>query len=534
MNDFTMCEKLNSYIKSANCNNQIKEIVQKAYQNIYSHLYNAFQYIFTSVINEIKLKYTSSNVNPLLMQKEELEEYLKKIKHIDTLFDENKMIGAFTNASEIDFFYEWLDGKLPLNMEQEISRSIINEQENKDKNIDKIVDENRKKVFEEIKSRIALNEKKLFNKIDMNLISPTDRELILRVKDIYLEMCEKCHDRIIFSSFELGDRKSSYYQDELEWPIILADIENNLVPNINNDFENVMNAFKIITNLYSYEKNKDNHLSYRNKKIKVLEVFIHDLRELLKIENLDFTGYDYLFDEDVPYEDARYNNQYEYLAIRYFLRKKVKPFIKELENEMIRILEESENGIIEDDKGDILYIQDVKKKFEDILEEYQLRVEDYELYEESKYYDEEEEEELKEKENLVFCLDTVDFNDKHKNYDENKKKELIKAVGELESIQIDELRKPSGRKGVGDILHRTSTKNKRRKNKLHLSMVKFEDPYFEPFRYSGLADYRTGFLCFSICPENKEKLAKIYNLGKEFAVLVIFKIIKAKKDNNIM
>ncbi len=459
LNDFVLCEKLNSYTKKSP-DDRIKNIVLEAYQNLYNYLYKAFQTIFSHLIGGIKIKYKEYERNEVLLtQKEEMSAYLTKLKRIKFVFNEDGFVSDFENDDDKDFFYTWINNSIPEDLKKEILEYIANQGKEKESKTDEeTVVENREKVINKIMDIIHSREANLFDRIDISKLREDDKKRISEVKKIYLEMCEVCHERLAFTPFELSNREEAYFQDGLEWQIVLADIENNLVPNIDTDYKNIMNVFRYIIEIYHKEKAGEKELVSLKNQLEVIKTFIHDLEELLKIDNLYDTTYDYLLDMGINGDDRRYNGQYEYYAIRYFLRRQVEPFFYELRNMLVEMSKELEKGCVINAQEELLRINEVQKKFSHIMEKYQERLEYLNM-------DNEDDEEIIDdnKQNLVFCLDTIDFLDSYGNYDDGKRKELIYAVRKLGNVPLGDLRRPFGRKAVSDILYRPGTTNKRRK-----------------------------------------------------------------------
>ena len=77
-----------------------------------------------------------------------------------------------------------------------------------------------------------------------------------------------------------------------EWGIILADIENNLVPNFNNDKENIIHIFKYIIELNDKEQEKKESFLDLQQTIITIDLFLHDLKEIINISDLYDTTYD--------------------------------------------------------------------------------------------------------------------------------------------------------------------------------------------------------------------------------------------------
>ena len=127
--DFTLCEKLNNYIKSSDSDQRIKSVVLSAYQNLYNNLYQTFQYVFTLLIDEIQSKYDAFGRDDIrLVERNEINSYLEKIKRISLIFSDNGMKGDFESEDDLDFFCTWLKGRLPQDLEQQVLREIVERQ----------------------------------------------------------------------------------------------------------------------------------------------------------------------------------------------------------------------------------------------------------------------------------------------------------------------------------------------------------------------------------------------------------------------
>lgn len=464
INDFELCYKLDNYIKSKEADKRIKEIIDSAYQNVFNTLNNCFQDIFTRLVNEIKLRNKPNSNNDILFkQKKELTKYLDKIQNISLKIDDHGIKDELTK-DELKFLYSWLKDKVSITYEQEIIKSIINYQvKKKNKTQEEIIEQNRDNVISKMNKIVSLKKNNPFDTIDLSKFSSYEQEIIIYVKNIYIKMCNVCQNRFIFSDFELGNRKESYFQDKLEWGIILADIENNLIPNIYKDKEKVLDIFKYIMDLYSKEEKIERDLANRKEMINAIKLFLNDLYNLLDIDDLYNTTYDYLFDDNVDSSDKRFNDSYEYYDIRYFIRKKVEGFIIELESIMKVLSEEIRDGIIKSE----INPEEIRNKYIFIMEEYEKKLMAYKKYQKRQYEFDIELNSDGEKENIVFCLDNISFDDEYGKYDEKRKKELKYTILSLESTQVDDLKSPSRRnKPIREILYRPSTKNKARKGSL--------------------------------------------------------------------
>ena len=529
LDDFTLCDKLKNYVEMDNADTYTVEIVKNAYFNILDYLSKAFDDVFNKLSSEIRARYNLlGNIEILQKRRDDMDKKISNVKKIKSFFNENGLINTINN-NDLKLFYKWLENT-KFTKKIDLIKSIILEQiKGKDKTKEEIVMENREEVIERVKG--VLSSKSIFDAINLLSFTEEEKNIILQVKKVYINKSSQCSERVYFSNKELGDRKDSYFHNnKVEWEIILADIEDNLIPNIGTSHHDIMERLKYIIEVYNGELQFQKYVIELNEKEKILKSYIDNLSKLFNIDNLHDTTYDYLFRDNIDSSDSRYDGKYDYYSIRYFIRNNIQAFVTNLERE-INIIEKIIDG--HSNYQETLSKDEFKSQYENLMQEYHLKWRAYSEYEKRKYIDEVEESLNNPiKANLVICFDDVSFDNRHGNYDEGKKKEYDSTVKSLESMNFDILSHPFGRKEISEILYHPATKNKMRKKKVKKAFSSFDNEYFTPFRYSGTGYYRTGVIMFPLCKENKDKLKEKYNLGDSFAVFAIFKIIKAEKDNH--
>ncbi len=530
LKDFALCSKLKFYVEKADADVSIVDIVKHAHFNILDCLTKAFDVVFNKLAGEIKLKYSAlGSVDVLKSRKDKINSELESVLKFKKLFDENGLIDNI-NYDDLKLFYEWLRNT-KFNNKIEVIKSIILKQiKGKDKTEEEIVSENREEVIKRIQNVIS-SKSLTFDSLDLSGFTEEERHIIMEIKKVYVNKSSQCSERVPFTDAELGDRKDSYFHNnKVEWEIVLADIENNLLPNMSSNRNVVMERFKYIIEVYNKEVQFQNYLVELREKKKTLNDYIEYLKKLFNIDNLYDTTYDYLFQEGVSATDPRYDDKYDYYNIRYFLRNDVQTFITNIEKELI-IIENITAG--NDNYFEIISFEEIKNRYDELLLQYHEKWDAYVEYGNRKYEVEEELDNSSiQKENLVFCLNDISFDNRYGNYDEGKEKEFDSTVKSLETISYNYLKKRSGRKALDEIMYRPSSKINMRKNQRKRVLSTFDNEYFTPYRYSGTGNYRTGMIMFPLCKENKDKLAKIYNLKDNFAVLAIFKIIMVERVNH--
>ncbi len=517
MNDFDICDKLNNYYKYEFSDSRIKNIIDLAYENLVNYINIAYQDIFGKLVDEIRNRYNSlSKTDLLIEQKEKLNNYLEKVKRINSSFNDTGMIHELSE-DDLAYFYEWLKTKYKSEDSSIIITNIIKFQKVKMK--EDVIHENWEKVMEKM-NNIVLSSKNPFKNIDLSEFSEEEKSVILEVQRIYQEMSKIYTERIKFDDQELLDRKESYYHNKIEWEIVLADIENNLLPNIINNKDFVIKIFKLIKDMYYKYEVKESKYNACKKKVQIIKIYLHDLDKILDIDDLYDSSLDELITNNVPFDDPRYNDRYYYYNIRYFLRNNVIPFKFELQNELEKI-SKIINSDIDNYNDDILNINELKNKFESIMKKYSDIYEKY-IIEKEELENEEMIDDNKEiKANLVFCLHEVSFDNAKENDEEQRKAHFKETVRNLHNRQFTKMTKDE----IHTIGYPSPTKRKK--------ILEFDDPYFTPYRYKkDLDEYRTGFIQFKICRENKEKLKMFYNLGDEYAVLVPFMSVHVPKGNH--
>ena len=517
MNDFDICDKLNNYYKYEFSDSRIKNIIDLAYENLVNYINIAYQDIFGKLVDEIRNRYNSlSKTDLLIEQKEKLNNYLEKVKRINSSFNDTGMIHELSE-DDLAYFYEWLKTKYKSEDSSIIVTNIIKFQKVKMK--EDVIHENWEKVMEKM-NNIVLSSKNPFKNIDLSEFSEEEKSIILEVQRIYQEMSKIYTERIKFDDQELLDRKESYYHNKIEWEIVLADIENNLLPNIINNKDFVIKIFKLIKDMYYKYEVKESKYNACKKKVQIIKIYLHDLDKILDIDDLYDSSLDELITNNVPFDDPRYNDRYYYYNIRYFLRNNVIPFKFELQNELEKI-SKIINSDIDNYNDDILNINELKNKFESIMKKYSDIYEKYIIEKEELENEEMIDDNKERKANLVFCLHEVSFENKKENDEEQRKAHFKDTVRNLHNRQFTKM--------TNEEIHTIGYPSPTQRKKI----LEFDDTYFTPYRYKKNQDnYRTGFIHFKICSENKEKLKMFYNLEDEYAVLVPFMSVHVPKGDH--
>lgn len=128
--------------------------------------------------------------------------------------------------------------------------------------------------------------------------------------------------------------------------------------------------------------------------------------------------------------------------------------------------------------------------------------------------------------NLVFLCSSI-----FEEYDEGRMKELVGAISNLEIKTSQELKCPSGRKGMTRI--RKTTRNGSEVDFVeYIERTRKKKLNFVPYRYSSTADYRTGVLKFNPSPVVKKHLEDRYGLSSQCAIYGIFSAIETINANH--
>ena len=516
INDFILCDKLDNYIKGEEVDSRIKEIVLESYRNVSNKLDTAFQNILGVLANEIKRNFVPAQSNIFQNQKNHLINEIEVLKRIELLFNDNGLISDF-NQDDLKFFYNWLSDKLSFDERKEIIKNIIYFQSKKQiKTEEDIIDENRKKIIEKIKSIILTKEKNCFDSIDFKSLNEEDLNIVLEIKRIYLEMNKLYSERIVFTDAELGDRKDSYYHDKIEWEIVLADIENNLVPNIIAKHDFVINVFKYIIDIYKKYENQKKSMESLKGKIQTIDLLLVKLKKLLNCDELYNTSYDDLFDNNIDSSDLRYDGKYEYYAIRYFIRKSIVPFIEDLENKLNIISSELAKNKINDD----ISIDEINDKYDLLTRQYYDKLDSYlKTHDTENNYDKSA--------NLMFCYGNLELPT------EEHQSELIETLKDFKEKSPYKLNTAgtSRREQFAPIKRPTGVKDE---------YITFDNPrikpyckFFLPYRYAGMANYRTGLIHFNhVHPIIKKKLVERYDFNANGGIYAVFKVIQTVKADH--
>ncbi len=483
----------NMYIRENN-DSFVQKMVKEAREKMFECFDSLFQTLFSELIKRIKVGYTSyQNGDSYQKESVELKKYIDQLKKIDVKFSNSGLVEDFESSSELEMFYDWLIKRMLMTHQQEILKEIA--------------------LF-----HLKMKEHHLENEEEVTLVKKAkdkksediNEAIFHKIKIIYEEIKKVVSERINFTDLEFGNnRRDNYlFQGKVEWGIILADLENNLFPNIEKDKERVFSIFQIIIDIYEQEK-KD-RLKWESI-LHQIEGYINTLTPLLKYAKGYSHQYDYLIETGQDFSDINSELSFEYVDLCYFLTHDCQKFVDEL-NKYMEIVKKKyqEHYLLVNEEATLL---DISERFRGLLQKYQEKMDNYQKIDALP-----EEISFEHCKNLIFCFQELDFTDEYGRDDSRKRKEFIGSVRKIaqnrfSNNNINKVRENNGTKRQADKV--------------------IEGKYFRVFRLRHSDDYRTGIIHFKVVnPIIKKKLQEHYNLDSDCAFLAAFDVIKVSAGHD--
>lgn len=503
---------------------------EEYYQNVENLTLELFL-TYKSFINSIKFnllkefdeKYGSINfeneINSILTQLEELKKY-------DIFNDEASIVKYFDTSEEIGEFFNWIKNNVEEELQEKLIPLLLSEEllkENVEKAREQEILQNRDKLIENLQDKHID-----VSNIDLSNYNELEQETINKGLEIYKELRMNIVDRndLLVDQENLSVEEKEYFyllNDRYNWDVVLFDIENNIIPKISENKENVLNTFKLLNKHYDrYKMERDR----RNDLLDDIFEQVESYEKLIRFgEKFNSNQYFYVIREQINEDDERYPKgvSFKQIQMNYFLNNVVKKEIEKL-NELRRKIENNinNNSIISETKEieldslriiDGINIDSLSDEFDKIYENASQFVDSFKeelkkVYEQSGVFIPNE---LSGKpRNLVFCLFDIE-----KSRTSKYGKTFLRTKQDLSSMDSSSFREPKIKVLYLDEKDET----------------KFDIPHMDFFRIRQLNSKRSGFV--KIYPSKKviEILRKKYNLDDDFEIFgIIDSITKVSKN----
>lgn len=540
LSELEFCRELDELVSDPLYDDEsMKKSVMQSNQLLINTIDTNYHALVKKLIDLLKEKYEEKYGSDKEDYEEIINELQLKIDNLEEMnsrFDEHGLVSFFENREKLQEFYQWMKDNVDLEIQLNIiiavtkyglARSLDLGKEEQEE-LDETIDRNREDIIGGLQETSKVESEITFDNLDLSKFE-NEQTIISRMKVLYEELSNKTKERLGFISEEESkviDRVEYYFvDDKYNWDIILADIEDNLLPNIYQDRDLVFNAFKIIINVVDKRKTEESEIKIG---IAKLNEYLGQLNPFMKYADKHETKYDYLIENNYDKNSELFGHQvsYEFIDLGYYCKHTLEPFV----NELVDFKKTYENCLRNDSiilDSDKFNDGIISEKFIRILGECNSKFNAYQVAEQEKFKSPEEVTKSYDySENLVFCIENIELES------EGHRNELRETVKELEGKTHRQLENAGNtpREQLDTIDRKTETGEK----------IRYDDPrikpyckYFLPYRYAGQADYRTGLVHFTkVHPEIRKKLQERYNLGNQCGIYGIFMVIKAANSNH--
>ncbi len=332
---------------------------------------------------------------------------IERLKRIDIFDEEGNIVKFFEDKEELSEFYKWMKDNIDISLQLKLIPLITKEgilQLNKDKDIEE-VSLNREKVLEEFQDN--LTDIDILDNLDLSSYTEEEKEKIIVGLEIYKELRQTIKERTaLLYRTDIEEKEIVYkYNDMYRWDIVFHDLENNVIPFINEDKENTLKTIELIT-----EMRKQELIEIEKRSSILNELFdeIDEYESLLQFgEKYDTSQYDYIIDNGIGVDQEEYPKDIpiEQIRMSYYLRHKLKSELDELydKKEMIEklILERA----IMTSENDGINLDELNSRFKSVYDEVNHLVEEFKSVLKDRFDKKDiEEEQINPTNNLVFCI----------------------------------------------------------------------------------------------------------------------------------
>ena len=346
------------------------------FNDLYEYNFNRIQ---SAIEKSFEMKY--EELNDYEEKLELLNRQIEQLQKFDIFDEEGNFVRFFEDKRELEMFYLWMLNNIDVEEQLRLIPLITKEGMHalkQEKEIDETIDSNREELIRDITGESQIGD----ISINLELFDDKEKETIETGLKIYNELCGKVYERDdLLESNDDPDKEQYYMMSGVyNWDVILYDIEQNVLPHIEDQKENTLNTFKLLIDLYNRFKNE------KRQRKDILDIIYYQIdayEELIRFgDKYDTSKYDYVFEENLKEDDERYPKgvSRSQIDMSYYLNHIVKKAKEELEAIRDEIEEKiKERKIIEDNDG--IDIDSIKKRFGDdesgIYHEASVRVDEF-------------------------------------------------------------------------------------------------------------------------------------------------------------
>ena len=357
--------------------------ISKEYDGLKSFFNDLYEYNFNRIQSAIEKSFETKyeELDDYEEKLELLNRQIEQLQKFDIFDEEGNFVRFFEDKRELEMFYLWMLNNIDVEEQLRLIPLITKEGMHalkQEKEIDETIDSNREELIRDITGESQIGD----ISINLELFDDQEKEIIETGLKIYNELCGKVYERDdLLESNDDPDKEQYYMMSGVyNWDVILYDIEQNVLPHIEDQKENALNTFKLLIDLYNRFKNE------KRQRKDILDIIYYQIdayEELIRFgDKYDTSKYDYVFEENIKEDDERYPKgvSRSQIDMSYYLNhivKKEKEELEALRDELEGKIKERK--IIEDNDG--IDIDSIKKKFGDdesgIYHEASVRVDEF-------------------------------------------------------------------------------------------------------------------------------------------------------------
>lgn len=501
---YEFCKKLYPIVTKPTFEDEaIKESVNGAYKTLSTIMQNLYYSIVSGIKNIIKKEFNDKyfNYEENASRIEEIFEQIEELKKFDIFDDKGNIARFFESKEQLLSFYSWMKDNVDINLQLEIiplitKYGIVSSFQQIDEKTTKEIEQNREEVIQQLQGNLSIE-----YDVDFSLYNDEEREVIIEGIKLYEELKDIVYKRTsIISKEDKTERDTMYlYDNTYNWDIILCDIEENILPFMNEDKETTLSVFKLIKKIRIKEKE-----DLEKRKLIINEIIsaIEEYEELRKFANkYSNNQYDYVIENNISEDSSEYPNgvPIEQIKMNYFLNHNIKDEIERLKKLKGDIEKSINSNKVMTEEFDGINIEEFDNIFDKFYEKALGYVEVFKEILQGTYNRKEKETESETTQNLVFCIPgTI-------NSDNSEYKDDFRKTYEL----IVHRKNWTLCKQLHELWKKNVTGNRRESYKI---------PFVKMKRIRPLGDTRVGIIKFDVSEKILKILKERYNLGEDATI----------------
>ena len=512
MKDLEYCKKIYPVVLDYSFKDKaLKDNVTKVCLSLEDRMNEIIKSSVNAILSTIKKEFNNKffGLEEEIKSIDDLRKEMELLRRLD-IFDKDGNIKEFFESKEkLEIFFTWMIEHVDINTQIKLIPLITKQgliANAKEKENEVAI--NRELVLQDLQPESSKEELFDINSIDLSSYTEEEKQIVLQGIDTYLEIRKIEKNRENFLTREDKEDKESFYllDDVYRWDIVLFDVENNLIPYVSADKENVLNSFKLIIDIYYKYKEE---LEKRNNILNEIIEEIEQYQELvLFADKYSSSQYDYVIENNIDENSSEYPKgiPMAQISMSYFINHDIKKELEELKKIKAKIEEKIKIKQIMTEENDGVNIGFLDARFDFIYDEGLEKTEEFKEVLKGNYTNKEEEiNQSEETENLVFCITNPEETDDREYQEDYKKAYELLAHRQDWTLA----------KQLHPLWKRSSTGKKE----------SYDIPNVDMKRIRALGDSRIGIARFDVSEEMMKILKDRYKLGDDARVYGVFNAV---------